>query len=100
MDKKTITEEQIAQWKQTYKGEVYEVTADDKTCYLRKPDRTVLSLAATLGKSDPIKYSEILVEKCWLGGDTEMKTQDEYFFAVAAKAAELVKVKEAEIKKL
>lgn len=100
MEKSKVTLEQIEDWKKKYNGEVYEVIVDDKICYLRKPDRTVLSLAATLGKSDPVKYSEIIVEKCWLGGDAETKTNDEYFFAVAAKAAELVKVKEATLKKL
>lgn len=95
----TIAAEQIAQWKEKY-GEVTEVTIEDKTCYLRKPDRSTLSMAATLGKSDPIKYSEIMLERCWLGGDEEIKTVDEYFFAAAAKVAELIKIKEASVKKL
>lgn len=97
--KTTVTAEQIAGWQKKY-DEVHEVTIEDKTCYLRKPNRSTLSMAATLGKSDAIKYSEIMLENCWLGGDEDIKTVDEYFFAAAAKVAELIKIKEATIKKL
>lgn len=99
MKPEKITEEQIAAWRAKY-GEVSQVTIEDKVCYLRKPDRSTLSMAATLGKSDSIKYSEIMLEKCWLGGHEEIKTVDEYFFAAAGKVAELIKIKKATVKKL
>ncbi|GHV11720.1 hypothetical protein FACS1894162_7350 [Bacteroidia bacterium] len=42
-------------------------------CYLHRPDRKALSAASVIGKTDPLKYNEILLNNCWLGGDEEIK---------------------------
>lgn len=96
---KTATETQIKEWKEKHK-DIYLVTVDDKGCYLRKPTRKEISYATMMGKSDPLKFSEAILNSCWLDGDDEIKTDDELFMGVAGQLAELVKVKEAEIKKL
>lgn len=93
------TKEQIAIWKEKH-GDVYQVSVDGKVGYLKKPDRKTLSFATTVGASDPMKFNEILLKNCWIDGDEELKTKDEYFFAVIAKMEELIQVKEAELKKL
>ncbi|MEE3483267.1 MAG: hypothetical protein VZQ98_02955 [Bacteroidales bacterium] len=93
------TEEQIRQWKEKH-GDVYEITVDGRRCYLRKPNRRELSYASVAGKSDPMRFNEIILNQCWLEGDEEIKTDDSLFLGVSAQIATLVEVKEAEIKKL
>lgn len=93
------TAEQIEQWKKQYR-EVYQVTVDGKVCYLRKPNRKELSYASVAGKSDPMKFNEVILNQCWLAGDEEIKTDDSLFLGVSAQIAQLVEVKEAELKKL
>lgn len=96
---KTITPEQIESWKKKW-GDVFCVTVGDKMAYLKRPSRQALSAAAVVGKNDPMKYNEILLNNCWLAGDEEIKTDDALFLGVSTKLGELVEVKEAELKKL
>ena len=98
-ENKVITEEQIEAWKKKYR-DVFSVEIDGKTAYLKKPDRRTLSAAAVIGKTDPMKYNEVLLNNCWLGGDEEIKTDDELFLGVSAKLGDLIEIKEAELKKL
>ena len=92
------TAEQIADWKKKH-GDVFKAQVDDSVCYLKKPDRKTMSYVATLG-NNPVRANEALLENCWLGGDEDIKTNDEKFFGVSAQLAEIVQVKEAEITKL
>lgn len=91
--------EQIEAWKAKY-GKVFAYTADDKTCFLRKPTRKALSAASVIGQKDPLKYNEVLIGNCWLGGDEELRTDDSYFLGLSAKVADLVEIKEGELKEL
>jgi len=91
--------QQIAAWKEKHE-KVYAYTADGKNCYLKKPDRVALGAAAVVGKTNPIKYNEILIENCWLGGDDCLKEEDKYFLGLSGKIAELVEIKEGELKEL
>lgn len=94
------TPEQIQGWKEKYKT-VHKLSIEDKTAYLRKPDRRTLSLAMTkISKGDIIGGSEAILENCWLGGDTEIKTDDDLFMAATSKVGDLIQVKEAELEKL
>jgi hypothetical protein len=92
-----VTKEQIKEWKTKY-GDLFEVTVEGKTCILRKPNRKDLSYASVV--KDPIKMSETLLNRLWLGGDEEIKTDDELFMATVNVMEDVLKVKEAEIKKL
>ena len=93
------TKEQIADWKKKH-GFVCEISVGDKSCFLRKPTRHELSYGTTVAAKDPIKFNEILLKACWLAGDEDIQTNDELFLAVCPKLAELVEVKEAQLKKL
>lgn len=104
MNKKVLeigkaTPEQIAMWKAQH-GDVFEISVENHFGYLKKPDRKVLSYATSVGQSDPMKFNELVLQNCWLGGSPELKEKDEYFFAVVAQLNVLIEVKEAEIKKL
>lgn len=93
------TPEQIAAWKQQHKA-VYEVQVDGHFCYLKNPSRKGLGYASAAGKQNPIRFNEILLADCWLGGSEAIKTEDDLFLAVGGQLAEIVQVKEAELKKL
>lgn len=92
-----VTKEQIKEWKAKY-GDLFEITVEGKTCILRKPNRKDLSYASVV--KDPIKMSETLLNRLWLGGDEEIKTDDELFMATVNVMDDVLKVREAEIKKL
>ncbi len=93
------TEKQIAEWKEKH-GDVWAITVGGSVCYLKRPSRKALSYASMMGKSDPLRFSETMLNECWLGGDERIKTDDSLFLGAASKVAELVEVKEAVIKKL
>lgn len=94
-----VTPEIIEEWKKQF-GSVFQVDVDGHIAYLKKPDRKTISMATTIGGKDPIKFSELMLNNCWLAGDDVIKTDDELFLAVAGKLAELIELKEAELKKL
>lgn len=91
--------EQVEAWKKKYKN-VFQLNVQGSVCYLRKPNRTELSAAASMGKDDPMAFNESILNDCWLGGDEAIKTEDELFLSACQTLATLVEVKQAEIKKL
>ena len=95
---KTI-EQKISEWKAKH-GDVFQVEVDGRVAYLKRPDRKVLGAAAVTGKSDPMKYNEIILNNCWLEGDEEIRTNDAMFLGVSAQLAEIIEIKEATLKKL
>ena len=52
-----LTKEQVETLKKKH-GEVFEIEVEDKVCYLKKPTRKVLSLAATAARSDEIQRGD------------------------------------------
>ena len=94
-----ITKEQIQEWKKQYK-DIFVISVEDKKVYLRTPDRKTLSYASTLATKDPLRFNEVILENCWLGGDEEIKTNDELFLAVSSKLPDLTQIKEATLEKL
>ena len=94
-----ITKEQIEEWKKQY-NDIYVLNIEDKKAYLRTPDRQTLSCASTLATKDPLKFNEVVLNNCWLGGDEEIKTNDELFLAVSSKLPDLIQIKEATLEKL
>ena len=94
-----VTKEQIQEWKNQYK-DIFVTRVADKKVYLRTPDRKTLSYASTLATKDPLRFNEVILENCWLGGDEEIKTNDELFLAVSSKLPDLIQIKEATLEKL
>lgn len=92
-----ITEAQIASWKDQY-GDIYKIVIEDKECYLHKPDRNVLGAVSTI--KNPIKVAEFILNNCWLGGDEDIKTKDDYFLGASQQLTNLIHVKTSEIVKL
>lgn len=92
-----VTEKQIEQWKAKH-GELFMISVDNFSCILHKPTRKDLSYASVV--KDPIKMGEVLLKQCWVEGDKEIQDRDDLFIAVINKLEDVLKVKEAEIKKL
>ena len=93
------TPEQISEWKKKH-GSIFELTVEDKSCILRKPAIKDLSAASAVGQKDPFAYNRVILKNCWLTGDEEIKTNEDYFLAAGGKLSEIIEVKESEIKKL
>lgn len=93
-----ITEKQIQELKKKHGSTLFLITVDDKSCILRKPKRQDLSYIGVV--KDPMQASETLLRQLWVDGDKEILEDDELFLAVCNKMDEVIKVKEAEIKKL
>ena len=89
--------EQIEAWKAKH-GDLYQISVDGKSCLLRRPTRKDISYAS-VGR-DPMQLSETMLKQLWLDGDKEILEQDDLFLAVVAKMEEVMKIKEAEIKKI
>lgn len=94
-----VTKQQIQEWKKQY-GDVYVLNIEGKKAYLRTPDRQTLSYASTLATKDPLKFNEVVLNNCWLGGDEEIKTDDALFLSASSKLGELIQIKEATLEKL
>lgn len=95
----SVQKQQIEEWKAKH-GDIFRIKVLDKECYLKKPSRKALGYASMAGKDNPLKFNEVLLNDCWLGGDEEIKTNDDLFLSASAKIAELIKVEEAELEKL
>lgn len=100
------TDEQIAAWKEKH-GDIYalktEPGEDDQArhiCYVKVPSRKVLGAAAESSRNNPIKYSEVVLRQCWLGGSEAIRERDDLFLAVSGKMADLIQIGEAELEKL
>ena len=59
-----------------------------------------MSYASSIGTKDPIKFNEVILKSCWLGGDEVIKTDDALFMGVSQVLAEVIQVREASIEKL
>lgn len=95
-----IEQKQIDAWKAQH-GEIFSVDfTDGKIAYLKKPTRKILKAAMAKMQTDPMSFAERILTDCWLGGDDEVKTNDDYFFGAAEQLEGLMEVKKAELKKL
>lgn len=100
MGTEKVTQEQINAWKKKH-GEIFSISFEDgKEAYLKKPDRKVLSFAMTKMQTNPLGFAESILNQCFIGGNEEVKTDDNYFLGAAAQLEGLMEVKNAELKKL
>ena len=93
-----ITKEKMREWKAKY-GAVYELTVDGYTCYLKPPDRTILSLSMSFELKDPLKADEVLLTNCWIEGDECIKKDLNLFLSIRADLAALFELKKSKLVK-
>jgi hypothetical protein len=94
-----VTKEQIEEFKKNH-GKVFHFEVDSKECYLRKPDRKVLSLAMKSSQKNPLAFNEVILRHCWLAGDMEIQTDDELFMSISQELDKLVDQKMVDVKEL
>jgi len=80
------------------KANMLKIEATIVRAYLKKPSRKVISMATAVGGKDPIRFGELILENCWLGGDEHIKTNDDLFLAANAILGNLIKIKTATLK--
>lgn len=95
-----LSQEEIDALKEKH-GEVHAFEVDDKVCYLRKPDRKILSAAMKMSKDDPMKFNETILNNCWLGGYEGFKdVNGDLFLDIEPEFVELLKRRAVTVKKL
>lgn len=61
-------------------GTLYELPVDDKIAYLREPNMADYKRAFTaMQKGGDIEFGEAMLDALFVGGDKEIKTDDDYF---------------------
>lgn len=93
------TAEQIAKWKEEH-GKVFKYEVDGKVAYLRSVDRNTYALAASKVATSPAKFNEIVIQNIWLGGDEDLKKEDEYYFGLIDFVEELMAKKKGSLETL
>ena len=95
--KPAIDEKQINDWKAKYGG-VYELPVEDKTAYLREPKMKDFKRAFTAMTNDgDLAFGEELINILFIGGDEEIKTNDDYFLPARKEMKDFFNFDEAEI---
>jgi hypothetical protein len=96
---KEVTPEVIAAWKAKYPNGIAEISTGKFKGWLRKPTRNEMREFMSL-QTDPVTYTERILETIWLGGDDELKTNDEAFYSIMPEVQNVLEIKEAQLKKL
>lgn len=91
----------ISQWKNKFGSDcIFQYEVDGYSCYLRKPTRQILSAAIVTGQGDPVRYTETIVNNCWLDGDEIIRKDDGYLLGLSKIVDQMVGIKEGELKKV
>lgn len=98
-----VSQAQLDKWKK--ENEVKEVTVplDDEgkstvTCYVKKPDLTIIGAASQVAESNPLQSGLILFDNCYLGGDPETKDNDEVKMSVMVELIKMFRIRKATVK--
>ncbi|MEI6683429.1 MAG: hypothetical protein WCO44_12405 [Bacteroidota bacterium] len=91
-----VSQDQIDAWKSKY-SKVFAVKVDGHICYLKEPDRKILGYASVAGKTDPLKFNEVIMNSCFIGGSELIKTDLGMFLGASSVIANIIQVKEAEL---
>ena len=100
-----ISGNQIADWKEKHKN-VFQISVPNEDSteelhgYFRKPTIDELALATGGNKDNPLKASLVIYNSCLLGGHPAFAEDESVKMAAMSKFGTLMKVREAEIKKL
>jgi hypothetical protein len=94
-----IDDKQINEWKEKH-GSVYELPVEDKVAYLREPKMQDFKRAFTaMQNNGDLAFGEEMINLLFIGGDEEIKTNDDYFLPARKEIKEFFNFDEAEITK-
>lgn len=106
MDKKDkqligqATPEQIEAWKREYEF-VYKYTSNDgRVAYFRNPTLQILDACKTLAGGSSMKFNELLMNNCWLGGDEELRKHDKYKMGIFEWLPDIIVKVEGQLERL
>lgn len=94
-DERSDAEEHVEDFKEDMRE--IEVT-EKKVAYLKTPSRKVIGAAQSMAGKDNIKFGEIIMKNCWLGGDEEIQTDDSLFLSANTVLGNIIKIKTASLK--
>ena len=82
----------------------YTIKIGKYSCILREPTFDEYALATTAmitstGQVNMAAAGKIIIQTCWIEGDEQIKKDDKLLFAASMKAASIINVQEAELKK-
>lgn len=96
-----ITQDQINQWKQENPIDgVFRLKTPNAVGYIKGPDRLTLSYALTLSQTDPLAMIEEIFDKCWLGGDEQLKNDRGAKIGIIPQMDAILEVKAVQVEKL
>lgn len=90
------TPEEIANWKEDVQkkfgdgAKVFEYEVDGMYGYIRTVDRATYSAAAAKVATSPAKFTDTILQNCWLGGCETIKKDDQYYFGLSEFLEELI----------
>ena len=94
---------QVAKWKEEFNtNNIWHFQTPDQThrCYIRRPTRKDLSIAAVAGAQDPLKFNESILKSCWIDGNIEIQEQDELFMGINSQLAAVIETAQFSVEKL
>ena len=94
-----LTPDQVEDFKKEY-GEVFCIEVEDKKCFIHKPTRQILDLASASSTKKSSAFNETILKNCWLAGDKDIVSNDDYFMGAGNVLDEIITFKSAELKKL
>lgn len=96
----TNIEELKEKYGKVFSCEVESPDGEPATLHFRQPKRSVVSLAATKSKGDPMIYNDVILKNCLIDGDITLLDNDSIFYGLSEKVTELMDAKAGELKKL
>ena len=95
-----LTPDQLASLKKQYAvDELQEVVIGNKVAYFKKASRATLRAALSFIDKDRLKYMEVILVNCIVGGDKTILDNDDEFLALVSVVPDLTTGKLSEIKK-
>jgi len=77
----------------------YKVIIDNKSCIIRKPRIAELSSLFNTMEKDSVSAIGLLLNTCWVEGDEDIKTNDDYILSLMPLLEKVVSVRSATLKK-
>jgi hypothetical protein len=68
--------------------------------YIRKPSLKELRHANAVAGTDAIRFNEVILNDCWLGGDKSLIEDEEKFLGVSSQLDKVIKIAQVELVEL
>ena len=93
------TKAEINEFKKKH-GRIFKITAGDKCCLVKTPNRSTIARASIVGEKNPVKFNETILKDCFIAGDEELKTDDSYFLGASKQIKGIIDIKESSLEEL